>query len=74
MVVALLATGHDFVSDEEALAKVSCLGELGEWRGDLLGGALSAASRSRSLWCGDVGRLDSVHVEVLLVAVGLEQG
>ena len=74
VVVTLLAAGHALVSDEEVLANVSCRGELGECRGDLLGGALSAASRSRSLWWGDVGRLDSVHVDVLLVAVGLERG
>ena len=70
----MTAATHDTASEQEALAKPSCRGELGECRGDLLGGALSGASRSRSLWCGDVGRLDSVQVEVLLVAVGLERG
>ena len=74
VVVAWLAEGYDLASDEVELAKVSWRGELGEWRGDLLGGALSGTSRSRSRWCGELGRLDSVQVDVLLVAVGLERG
>ena len=57
----------------------SCRGELGEelgeCRGDLLGGAFSVSlSLSLSLWCGELGLLDSVDVEVLLVAVGVDRG
>lgn len=74
VIVVLFVGGLDFVFDEDVFVKVLCLGELGEWRGDLLGGVFFVVLRLRFLWWGDVGRLDLVYVDVLLVVVGLEYG
>lgn len=62
------------VFEKEVFVKVLCWGEFGECWGDLLGGVFFGVFWLCFLWCGDVGCLDFVYVEVLLVVVGLEWG